>query len=171
MSEAAKYLTLISPYLTGCGIDIGSQGMSVIPTAIGIDLPEDEFNVYNGGHPPRGPIQMRLDGCKKLPFDSRSLDYVFSSHLLEDCEFWGPVLVEWARVIKPGGHLIILIPDKHLWAEAMKRGQLGNPAHKHEGRPGELSTYADKLGLEVIMDQLTNQFPNDYTIVFVGRKR
>lgn len=171
MSEAAKYLHLYRHYLTGCGIDIGSQGSPVIDTAIGIDLPEAEFNYYNGGHPPRGPIQMRLDGLKKLPFDSNSLGFLFSSHLLEDSEYWGPVLIEWVRVIKPGGHLVILIPDKKLWAEAMRRGQLGNPAHKHEGTVGELSTYAEKLGVEVLHDQLTDQFPGDYTIMAVFRKR
>lgn len=170
-TEAHKYLDLVRPYLKGCGVDIGSQGLPVIPEAMGIDLPEPLFTKYNGGNPPRGPIPIRCDGTKNLPFTDNSLDYVFSSHVLEDFQYWGPVLKEWARVIKPGGYLVILIPDKQLWQEALNRGQLPNPAHKHEGYAGELSTYAENLGLHVVVDELTNWFPGDYSMLFVGRKQ
>lgn len=168
MSESAKYKWMFVDHLQGCGVDIGSQGSTVIPTAMGLDLPQEEFIRYNGGHPPRGSIQLRGYG-DKLPFDDNSLDYVFSSHVLEDYQFWGPVLIEWVRVLKkPGGKLVILIPDKKRWADAMARGQCGNPAHKHEGYPGELSTYADKLGLKVLCDCLADPKGIDYNILFIA---
>lgn len=169
MSESKKFLHLFVEHLTGCGVDIGSQGDPVIPTAIGLDLPPVEFHHYNGGHEPRGPIQLR-GSAEKLPFDSGSLDYLFSSHVLEDYKFWGPVLKEWVRVIKPGGKLVILIPDKERWAVALAAGQMGNPAHQHEGYPGELSTYAANLGLKVIRDSLADPEGRDYNIIFIAQK-
>ena len=168
-TEAAKYIELVRPYLKGCGIDIGSQGASIVPSAMGVDLPEEAFRIYNGGHPPRGPIPIRCS-ADHLPFDSDSLDYVFSSHLLEDFQYWGPVLREWVRVLRVGGHLVIVIPDKTLWAEALAKGQPPNDAHRHEGYPGELSTYVENLNLNVIKDELTQCFPGDYSILFVASK-
>lgn len=174
-SETAKYRKLTQPFCytadaePGVGVDIASQGDPVVPWATQLDLPPEEFAYYNSNHPPRGPIQLRGHG-DKLPFDDNSLDFVYSSHLLEDYADWDPVLVEWVRVLKPEGALIILIPDKARWKAAMDRGQPPNDAHRHESYPGELTTYAEKLGIKVFMDQLVDFSPEDYTIIFVARK-
>jgi len=169
-SETAKYRHLTAIHCMGCGIDIASQGNPVVPWAWQIDLPVEEYSAYNGGVPIHGIVQLRGHG-QSLTVESNSLDWVYSSHLLEDFAEWNPVLAEWVRVLKPGGKLVILIPDKELWAAAMARGQMGNPAHKHEGRVGELTEYAAGFPLEVIEDRLTNCFEHDYTILFVARKK
>jgi SAM-dependent methyltransferase len=169
MSEVSKYLSLIEPYCRGCGIDVGSQGAPAFPWLWQLDLPEAEFEVYNGGAPLKGPVQLRGRG-EHLPVESNSLDVVVSSHLLEDFEDWTPLLAEWIRVIKPGGFLVVLIPDKELWAQAMARGQMGNPAHRHEGRAGELTEHTKHLRVEIVRDSLTQMFPNDYSILFIAKK-
>jgi SAM-dependent methyltransferase len=168
MSETAKYLHLTRPFCGGIGVDIGSQGNPVVPWAMQVDLPRDEFRKYCGSDIP-DTIQLPI-GCEHLPFKDRTLDFVYSSHLLEDFMDWKPLLVEWSRVLKPHGHLVILIPDRDRWAEAVRRGQPPNCAHKHEGYPGELSEYASELNLLVIRDSLTDLSPNDYSILFIGRK-
>ena len=174
-SETARYRHLTAPFChvagdtPGVGVDIASQGDSVVPWAIGFDLPADEFAAYCGGEQPKGPIQLR-GRADKLPFENESLDFVYSSHLLEDYLDWEPVLTEWVRVLRPNGYLIILVPDKELWGAAISAGQTPNCSHKHESRPGELSEYAEKLKLNVIEDRLTNAFPGDYSVLFVGRK-
>ena len=168
-SETARYQHLTTRYCEGCGIDVGSQGSPVVPWAWQLDLPPAEYSIYNGGAQLPGTVQLRGRG-ESLPVETGSLDFVYSSHLLEDFSDWKPLLSEWVRVLKPGGHLIILIPDKKLFAAAMARGQIGNPAHKHEGRVGELTEYAAKFRLELIEDRLTGCFENDYTILFVARK-
>ncbi len=169
-SETSKYRSLTTAYCCGCGIDVASQGDPVVPWAMNFDLPNEEFAHYNSNHSPQGPIQLR-GHADSLPFDSNSLDFLYSSHLLEDYQNWTPVLIEWVRVIKPGGHLIVLIPDRELWVAACAAGQPPNDAHRHEGFVGELSTYAIPLGLEVVEDRLTGLYQGDYSILFVARKK
>jgi SAM-dependent methyltransferase len=174
-SETEKYRHITSQYCfldnghPGVGVDIASQGASVVPWAIGFDLPVDEFNIYCANHPAKGPIQLR-GHADKLPFDNESLDFVYSSHLLEDYLDWTPVLNEWSRVLRPNGYMIILVPDKQLWNMAIEKGQTPNCAHKHESRVGELSEYAESLRLSIVEDCLTDQFDGDYSVIFVGRK-
>lgn len=168
-SESAKYRLLTLPYIHGNVIDLGSGGWPVVPHAIQIELPEDKFAWYNSGNKPETPIQWRGTAFD-LPFKDGTVDTVFSSHLLEDVEKWTPVLKEWVRVLKRGGILIILIPDKRLWNDALRKGQPPNNEHRHEGAVGELTTYASALGLVVLEDRLTDCFPGDYSILFVGKK-
>lgn len=174
-SETEKYREFTVPHCyradgqPGCGVDIASQGASVVPWAMGFDLPKAEFDYYCGNHPAKGLIQLR-GHADKLPFDDGSLDFLYSSHLLEDYLDWLPVLKEWTRVLKPGGKLIILVPDKKLWNEAIARGQPPNCSHRHESYAGELSTYAAAIGVRVIEDRLTNVVPGDYSIIFCAQK-
>jgi len=171
MSETAKYRNLTTPYCKGAGVDIASQGDSVVPWAMSFDLPEPEFSHYSSGNPPKGPIHLR-GHATQLPFDSESLDFVYSSHLLEDFLDWVPVIKEWCRCVKIGGNIIILIPDKELWNRAIERGQPPNNAHQHEGRVGELTeTFQRYFGhFQILEDRLTCLSPEDYTILFVAKR-
>lgn len=175
-SETAKYRSLTRPYCyladgtPACVLDVASQGDPVVPWAFQLDLPEGAFAVYNSNHPLRAPVQIR-SRAESLFIDTASLDVLYSSHLLEDFADWEPVLKEWVRVLKPGGKLIVIIPDRTLWLEALAKGQTPNDAHRHEGHAGELSTYAERLGLAVIEDRLTALFPGDYSILFVAVKK
>lgn len=168
-SETEKYRHLCAPYCIGCGVDVASQGVPVVPWAMQFDLPEAEFLHYSSGRPPRSPIPLR-GHAHKLPFTDGSLDWLYSSHLLEDFYDWNPILDEWIRVIKPGGKLIILVPDKDLWAEAIRKGQPPNCAHKREPKPGELTDWLEPKGIRILKDELSNCYPGDYNIIVVGEK-
>jgi SAM-dependent methyltransferase len=171
MSETAKYRHLTARYCHGNGVDIGSGGDPVVPWAISFDLPREEFATYNAGNIPEHCIHFHGDATQ-LPFRRNTLDFVYSSHLLEDFADWTPVLTEWVRVLKPGGRLVILIPDKARWNVAVSNGQPPNCAHQHEGFVGELTQHAEKLGtLNVVEDRLTDLFPADYSILFVAIKK
>lgn len=171
-SEIEKYRHMVDKYCQGNGIDIGSGGTPICPRAIQIEMSLKQSMHYRSGVGYASPIQWHDDNAAiDLPFKDRTLDYVASSHLLEDFLDWWPVLREWVRVLKPGGHLIIGVPDKARWAKAVANGQIPNFAHRHESFPGELSTYAPRLGLVVIEDRLTENPPGDYNILFVGRKK
>jgi SAM-dependent methyltransferase len=171
MSETARYRHLTIKYCEGSGVDIASQGDAVVPWAMSFDLPEPEFLRYSSGNPPKGPIHLRGHD-DKLPFDSGSLSFVYASHILEDHLDWLPILKEWCRCVKIGGYIIILIPEKDLWSQAIQRGQPPNNSHKHEGRVGELTEVFRKYfgHFEVIEDRLTALTPEDYTIMFVAKR-
>lgn len=168
-SETEKYRHLTVPYCAGNGIDVGSGGDPVVRSAIQVELPEADYFKYRSGDVNGVPIQWQ-GSADALPFKDKTLDYVYSSHLLEDFLDWKPLLKEWTRVLKKSGKLIILIPDKALWEAALRRGQLPNCAHKHEGYVGELSTYAKHFGWKVIQDKLTALTPTDYSILFIAER-
>lgn len=174
MSEVSRYRHLVTEYTKGNGCDIGSGGDPMAPHAINIELPEEEYAYYNSNHPPRGPLQFRsVDAAFNLPFKDGVLDWVGSSHFLEDVFEWEPVLREWTRVLKSGGYLVIMVPDKEKWNYAIHHlGQPCNCAHTHESYPGELSSYVGKMNLpmKVVTDRLTECHPNDYNILFVAQR-
>lgn len=170
MYETEKYRHIVLPYIIGNVLDLGSGGCPVVPRAIQVELPEEEFAKYTSGSKPMVEPQWRGNAFD-LPFKDGTVDVVYSSHLLEDVSNWGPVLDEWIRVLKPGGKLIVMLPDRKRWLEALARGQPPNCAHKKESEPGELTRWCKPRGVIAITDGLTNLSPEDYNILFVGMKR
>lgn len=170
-SETARYRYLTAPFCQGAGVDVASQGVPVVPWAISFDLPEEEFLNYSNGAGPKGPIHLR-GHADRLPFESGSLDFVYSSHYIEDVAEWIPLLAEWTRCVRISGFIVILLPDKELWNAAVAAGQPPNCAHRHEGRPGELSEVFSKYfeHFRVMKDELTRVVPEDYNILFVAQR-
>lgn len=170
MSETNKYAHLVRKYLNGNGVDIASGGWPVVPWAIQLELPAEKFRWYNQRELPE-TIELKGDACD-LPFKDYTLDFVYSSHYIEDVFDWLPVLKEWTRCVKIGGFIVILLPDKALWNAAIAKGQPPNCEHRHESRPGELSeVFAQYFGhFHVVEDRLSNAHEGDYNIIFAARR-
>lgn len=102
--EAAKIAPLVVRYLQGRCLDIGSGPGKVWPRLIGVDP-----MLANG----RPVTDMAIDGTRDLPFADASMDGVFSSFLLQMVERSKVphVLREWTRVLRPGGHLVLYLPN------------------------------------------------------------
>lgn len=49
--------------------------------------------------------------------DDESLDFVHSSHCLEHLDDPGQGLGNWFRAVKPGGHLVVTVPDEDLYEQ------------------------------------------------------
>ena len=174
-SETAKYRSLTTQYCQGNGVDIASGGDPVVPWAIQIELSPEDYAFYNSNHPPRSDIQWKdSKAIWDLPFKDETLDFIYSSHLIEDYlrESWLKLFREWTRVLKPGGHMVILVPEVERWNYAItKLGQCPNCAHKYpEPHVGEVSEYASRFGMKTIRDSLTAQYPYDYSILHVSQK-
>lgn len=128
MSETSKCRARLQKYCTGIGLDIGYGGDPIIKTAITVDLKVPYTKV--GDH----PCNIQLD-CKEIDkiFKENSLDYIFSSHLLEDFLpdeiqniFW-----KWMRLIRPGGFLVLYLPDQQRYLKnCEKEGSAPNANHK-----------------------------------------
>lgn len=173
MSETAKHRELVLQYCSGNGVDLGSSGDPIVPWAIQVDLPRDRYWAYNTG---RGEsvIQWRGDALN-LPFKDGTLDFVHSSHLIEDFTDWEQPLREWDRVLKVGGYLIIAVPDHERFRAYVQRGKdagidCDNLSHKHESHVGELSLCLRET-YHVLRDAFVNADPHEHSILFVGRKR
>jgi SAM-dependent methyltransferase len=105
-------------YLVGEGIDIGagpdplSQYIDVFPLLMSIvpwDLEQGDAQ-YMAGVP-----------------DER-FDFVHSSHTLEHMQDPRVALANWARIVKPGGYLIVTVPDEDLYEHGQWPSRY-NPDH------------------------------------------
>lgn len=66
-----------------------------------------DFADNYSGNPPDVVCDVR-----KLPFDADSVDEILAVHILEHLYVWEAeaTILEWKRVLKPGGKLIIEVP-------------------------------------------------------------
>jgi len=126
-SETSRCRARLAPYCQGFGVDLGFGGDPILDAAVRVDMPTPYTNV--GGY----PVQLGGDAARLEWFRDGVLDYVFSSHLLEDFEDTEAVLREWLRVLKPGGRLIIYCPDEQKYRTyCQDNGLSRNQSHKHE---------------------------------------
>ncbi len=125
-SETSKHRDSLINFCKGYGADIGYGGDPIKPSAITIDYPEGSM-AYCGDY----PLQLGGDARNLYWFKDNSLDYVYSSHCLEDFPETREIINEWIRVLKKGGNLVLLLPDQKKYEEYCKRnGEEPNPAHK-----------------------------------------
>jgi len=112
------------------GLDIGAGGDPILPHAICIDRAIDDLGrAHTGADLPANLIG---DAAKLYWFTDNSLDWVYSSHTLEDFEDTAATLAEWLRVIRPGGHLVLFLPDQATYVDCCSAtNSLPNQAHKH----------------------------------------
>ena len=157
-SETCKHREQALEYCVGNGVDLGAGGDPVTPAALSIDLSKAAAARYTTTDHGVRPIQWRGD-CKDLFwFRDGVLDYVYSSHVIEDfTQAEQPaVLAEWGRVVKPGGYLIVIYPENRLWAQAVDAGQPMNSNHQWEPHGGEIAGHLRTAGWEIVEDRLAN---------------
>lgn len=103
MDEATKtklfYPDLFSKYITGKTLDIGAGDDPVAPDATVFDKAQ-------------GNAERIYDHFHKESFDS-----VFSSHCLEHVNDPTTVIKDWFGLVKPGGHLFVIVPDEDLYEQ------------------------------------------------------
>ncbi|MEU6427155.1 class I SAM-dependent methyltransferase [Microbispora sp. NPDC046973] len=90
----------------------------------------------------RAPLgRFLLGDLRDLPVPDDAVDLVVCSLALTHVPALGPVMTEFARVLRPGGHL--LISDMH--PEGVRRGFVP-PVRRADGTPGRISTYQHSIG-------------------------
>src|SRR5215475_12871263 len=100
-SETSAAADILAPYCEGMGLDLGFGGLPIKDSAITVDLkpPYDWL---------KSPQHLTGDARRLYWFQDGVLDYVYSSHLLEDFpprDTLG-IVREWLRVLKVEGRLI-----------------------------------------------------------------
>ncbi len=97
------------------------------------------------------PLALHLGPAEALPFEGEQFDVVVAQTILCFVADGSPAFGEIARVLKPGGRLVIgELGRWSTWAaERRVRAWLGSPLWKrgHFRTPGELKRLADQAGL------------------------
>lgn len=104
-------------YLSGRGIELGAQQ---VPTDVGpsctveyVDVVPNKYLVERYGLPEADlvPLTHVIDGNDLSVYKDGELDFVIANHVLE--HFDDPVggVLEWMRIVKPGGKLFITLPN------------------------------------------------------------
>jgi predicted SAM-dependent methyltransferase len=163
-SETAKCRARLAPYCVGDGADLGFGGDPITPEAIRIDLRTPY--AYVGTSLP----QLHGDATRLVWFNDGVLDYLFSSHLLEDFEDTESVLREWLRVLRPGGRLVLFCPDEQRFrVHCARTGQTYNPHHKHDHFSlDNVKGLLDRIGLSQTIFE--NPDVNEYSWDLVVQK-
>ena len=105
----------------GSGIDVGAGGRTLTPANERCDV----VPTYSPDH---------LASAEALTFAADdTYDWLYSGHCIEHCQDTLATIREWLRVVKPGGHVCIVVPDVN-----HTRAQNTDPTpHRHEWAPRE----------------------------------
>ncbi len=128
----------------GRGVDVGA-GRWPFPGAHAVEDGPDE-NAY------------------RLKAATDSLDYVFSSHCLEHLDRWRDALLEWRRVLAPGGTLYLYLPHPacRMWRPDIL------PHHRWQPEPDTLADHLAGLGFDIVDQSL---FPDAYLSFFIVARK
>lgn len=149
--EASKIRSKAVAYCQGEGLDLGCSDDKINDSAIGVD-----------GRPGYG-VNFVHDLNKTLPYKDGYYDYVFSSHTLEHLTNYERALRDWARVLKPGGYLVLYLPHADHYTEY-------NPEHLHNFRQEDILPIIMAMDFEVLENEL-DVGPDRYSFFVVGKKR
>lgn len=94
-----------SKYFRGEGIDVGA----------GNDTLGHLTNQFPGIKSVRGWDMPDGDAQYLVTIENNTFDFLHSSHCLEHMEDHGVALFNWIRVVKPGGYLVITIPEEVMY--------------------------------------------------------
>jgi SAM-dependent methyltransferase len=124
-------------------VELGCGNKKTVPNAIGVDkVPcgEEVPNLYE-----KSVADIVANVEKELPFEDNSVDTIIARHILEHCVDTISTLKNWIKILKPGGRLIIAVPD-----ESAEITINLNPEHVHVFTPESLQATLDLIGLKKI---------------------
>ena len=91
---------------------------------------------------------------------------MFSSHLLEHLSEPLKALIEWARVIKDGGHLVLYLPDEDQYPKVGEPG--ANPDHKWDVNYARVVELLDQVARDWDLIRFERRSGGDeYSLFFV----
>lgn len=130
------------------GLEPGA-GQAPSPWCVSLDYYSGSNHpVYGGSYQPN----VRCMG-EVLPFKDGAFDFIVSHHSLEHMKDTEKTLREWLRVLKWGGRIVIVMPDK-------KYGPFGDPSHVSECTPEEFASILKRIeNIKILeIDTFKNNF-------------
>lgn len=100
------------PVVSGRGVDVGCGGAKTHPNAIGVDIiPPGDMGTEASQKGRVSQADVAASGDDLHMFGDGELDYVIARHNLEHYVDPLKTLLEWRRVLKPGGVIGLVLPD------------------------------------------------------------
>lgn len=156
--ESRKVRPRVIEFCQGWGLDIGPGTETICKNAWGVGL---------GGEACHVPVDLSKPGALSV-FASNQMDFVFSSHCLEDILDTRQALEEWWRVVRPNGYLILYLPHRDLYPNVGKYG--ANPEHKHDFVPEDILKVMEQFAaFEVVRNEVHGE-EDEYSFDLVLRK-
>jgi len=122
-------------------IELGCGGQKTVEWAIGVDrVPAGEV-IPHVGVKSVADIVFDVSGGFEDALKGK-YDFVIARHILEHCVDTVKTLKQWASLLKPGGMLIIAVPNQEI-GETIPM----NPEHVHAFTPESLRAIAEACGL------------------------
>jgi predicted SAM-dependent methyltransferase len=190
---------VVKDYLTGNGVDVGCGTNRISPEILSIDQqPNKKYahaDIVHDCH------DLEIEENKEwnefnYTFEDNTLDFIFSSHCLEDFEDIETVYMNWWKKLKPNGYMLLLLPDmeacsceycqsepaqkarakekrsaRYWTIEDYEQHHAGNPSHKTNVGKSYIIRMLDSLDLKYKLIQC-DTLPHDKTctIDFVIQK-
>jgi predicted SAM-dependent methyltransferase len=127
-SRRARYQRslLVQKYCRGTGAEIGAlQQPMLVPSGARTAYIDLRPASYWRGMP--GNENVRIvepdiidDGATLKTVTDNAFDYLIAAHVLEHIDDPVSAVKTWVRVVKPGGHIVIAVPDKRFCGEEMR---------------------------------------------------
>lgn len=146
-----KNVAFVDKFLVGKGLDMGCGNCPLLkPSCKHVDISPQPLAVVQVGE------ENVIHGDASVYWQKEKVDYVFSSHMLEDLGGREQIifcLKNWSRLLKSNGYIVLLLPDMQ-GGRYPKVEEEGNPSHRvNVGVPffreieEEIGFYA---GLEIV---------------------
>jgi tetratricopeptide (TPR) repeat protein len=99
----------------------GLQGLEIGPSAQNpfglntrnVGMPDD---IYEQDQITRAGKAAKLDiiaTAEDIPVPDESEDFILASHIIEHCPDFIKALIEWFRIVKPGGYIFMITPHRY----------------------------------------------------------
>lgn len=135
-------LALLPYCATGRGIDVGCGHRKTHENCIGVDiLPRGSIGQVGAVAGKEILADVCASGDDLHLFGDEELDFVISRHNLEHYVDVIKALLEWKRVLRPGGIMATILPDER----AVNTMAL-DPTHKHAFTPESFVRYVELIG-------------------------
>lgn len=147
---------ILGAYCKGKGLDIGCGSVRKCHSdAIGVDLiPDSEI------------VDIVHDGSDLWMFPDSELDYIVGCHSLEHFPNAIKTVDEWARIIKTGGHVAVIVPDGELRPDSI-RGKGHVSAFTMGSLEHLFATHFKKIRCERVKEEGNPK----QTIIYVGIRK
>ncbi|OPZ93645.1 MAG: Glycosyl transferase family 2 [Firmicutes bacterium ADurb.Bin419] len=157
-------------YCHGLGVDFGCGKDKVSPNAIGVDF-KNAYNIdtfHENASDFNGPWESYID-----EHEYPHLDFIYSSHLLEDYVNPYFILEQWSRILLDGGYLILVLPIEKLYREySSDKNESINYAHKFQWSGAQDFVESMPLSLSRIYDVIAFDGPIlNYSFYVVLQKK